>query len=238
MSDRHGNGNAIEYFVDRHEREGAMRRRRISAIPGARLSYGELAERHPPRSPARCAPPASTRERRIGLLLLDTVDFPIAFWGAIRAGVVPVPINTLLTPRHRRLHPGRQPRRGAGDFGAAGRAAAAGAAQPRGAAPDHRRAAGRRRRPRRSTMRAQSVSPTSSPAAIRRRRPSVDAARRSGVLAVFVGLDRRAEGRAARPCQPARHRRHLWRAGAADPPGRRDVLGGEGVSRLWPRQFA
>jgi 4-hydroxybenzoate-CoA ligase len=31
------------------------------------------------------------------LLLLDTIDFPIAFWGAIRAGVVPVPINTLLT---------------------------------------------------------------------------------------------------------------------------------------------
>ncbi len=31
------------------------------------------------------------------LLLLDTIDFPIAFWGAMRAGVVPVPINTLLT---------------------------------------------------------------------------------------------------------------------------------------------
>jgi 4-hydroxybenzoate-CoA ligase len=32
------------------------------------------------------------------MLMLDTVDFPIAFWGAIRAGVVPVPINTLLPP--------------------------------------------------------------------------------------------------------------------------------------------
>ena len=31
------------------------------------------------------------------MLMLDTVDFPIAFWGAIRAGVVPVPVNTLLT---------------------------------------------------------------------------------------------------------------------------------------------
>ena len=28
--------------------------------------------------------------------MLDTVDFPIAFWGALRAGVVPVPVNTLL----------------------------------------------------------------------------------------------------------------------------------------------
>jgi 4-hydroxybenzoate-CoA ligase len=36
-------------------------------------------------------------ESRILLLLLDTVDFPIAFWGAIRAGIVPIPLNTLLT---------------------------------------------------------------------------------------------------------------------------------------------
>ncbi len=38
------------------------------------------------------------RESRIVLLLLDTVDYPVAFWGAIRAGIVPVPLNTLLTP--------------------------------------------------------------------------------------------------------------------------------------------
>jgi benzoate-CoA ligase family protein len=37
------------------------------------------------------------RERRMAMLLLDTIDFPIAFWGALRAGVVPVPTNTLLT---------------------------------------------------------------------------------------------------------------------------------------------
>jgi 4-hydroxybenzoate-CoA ligase len=30
--------------------------------------------------------------------MLDTVDFPVAFWGALRAGVVPVPVNTLLPP--------------------------------------------------------------------------------------------------------------------------------------------
>jgi 4-hydroxybenzoate-CoA ligase len=38
------------------------------------------------------------RESRVALLLLDTVDFPVAFWGAIKAGVVPVCLNTLLTP--------------------------------------------------------------------------------------------------------------------------------------------
>ena len=31
------------------------------------------------------------------MLMLDTVDFPIVFLGAMRAGIVPVPLNTLLT---------------------------------------------------------------------------------------------------------------------------------------------
>jgi 4-hydroxybenzoate-CoA ligase len=31
------------------------------------------------------------------MLVLDTVDFPVIFLGAIRAGIVPVPLNTLLT---------------------------------------------------------------------------------------------------------------------------------------------
>src|ERR1700752_4469091 len=36
-------------------------------------------------------------ENRVLLCLLDTIDFPIAFLGAIKAGVVPVAVNTLLT---------------------------------------------------------------------------------------------------------------------------------------------
>jgi 4-hydroxybenzoate-CoA ligase len=36
-------------------------------------------------------------EERIALILPDTVDFPIAFWGAVRAGVVVIPLNPLLT---------------------------------------------------------------------------------------------------------------------------------------------
>ncbi len=38
------------------------------------------------------------REERILLLMLDTVDWPVVFLGALHAGVVPVAINTLLTP--------------------------------------------------------------------------------------------------------------------------------------------
>src|SRR6266478_4021311 len=36
-------------------------------------------------------------ENRIVLAFHDTVDYPVAFWGAIRAGIVPIPVNTLLT---------------------------------------------------------------------------------------------------------------------------------------------
>ncbi len=40
---------------------------------------------------------AIPREARVALLMLDTIDYPPAFWGAIKAGVVPVALNTLLT---------------------------------------------------------------------------------------------------------------------------------------------
>ncbi|HKW80263.1 MAG TPA: benzoate-CoA ligase family protein [Casimicrobiaceae bacterium] len=36
-------------------------------------------------------------EDRVALLLHDSIDFPTAFLGAIRAGVVPIPCNTMLT---------------------------------------------------------------------------------------------------------------------------------------------
>ena len=36
-------------------------------------------------------------ERRVALLLHDTVDYPVAFWGTLRAGSVAIPLNTFLT---------------------------------------------------------------------------------------------------------------------------------------------
>ncbi|HXQ50275.1 MAG TPA: benzoate-CoA ligase family protein [Stellaceae bacterium] len=36
-------------------------------------------------------------EQRVMLCMLDTIDFPAVFLGAIKAGLVPVPVNTLLT---------------------------------------------------------------------------------------------------------------------------------------------
>src|SRR3984893_11866882 len=37
------------------------------------------------------------REERVLICLLDTIDWPAAFLGAIKAGVVAVPVNTLMT---------------------------------------------------------------------------------------------------------------------------------------------
>jgi 4-hydroxybenzoate-CoA ligase len=95
MSGRSDNGNAVDYFVDRHEREGRGGAT-VFRDPWWSLSYADLANATR-RFAGALRTAGVARERRIGLLLLDTIDFPIAFWGAIRAGVVPVPINTLLT---------------------------------------------------------------------------------------------------------------------------------------------
>ncbi len=38
------------------------------------------------------------REVRVAILMHDTTAWPVLFWGAVRAGIVPVCLNTLLTP--------------------------------------------------------------------------------------------------------------------------------------------
>src|SRR5947199_989362 len=90
------NGNAADYFIERHLREGRGERLAF-ADPWRTLTYAGLAATAA-RFAAGLAAVGIERERRIALLMLDTVDFPIAFWGTLRAGVVPVPINTLLPP--------------------------------------------------------------------------------------------------------------------------------------------
>ncbi|MGA2893702.1 MAG: benzoate-CoA ligase family protein [Xanthobacteraceae bacterium] len=87
--------NAAVDFVDRNVAEG--RADKMAFVDTARnLTYGELRD-----AAARIGPLLSRMgiepENRIGLILLDTVDFPILFWGAIRAGIVPVLMNTRLT---------------------------------------------------------------------------------------------------------------------------------------------
>ena len=89
-------GNAAWYFLHRHLAEGNGDRLAF-LDPHRRLTYAGLAAASARFAGALTASGIG-RERRVALVLLDTVDFPVAFWGAIAAGVIPVPVNTLLTP--------------------------------------------------------------------------------------------------------------------------------------------
>ena len=60
------------------------------------LTYGDLQRQS--RSVANMLRRLGVRrEERVAMIMLDTVEFPVVFLGAIRAGIVPVPLNTLLT---------------------------------------------------------------------------------------------------------------------------------------------
>lgn len=88
--------NAASYFVDRHIADG--RGEKIAFECGEDLvTYGELAERvNQVGNLLRRL--GLRREDRVALLLLDTPDFAYCFFGGIKIGAVPVPINTLLKP--------------------------------------------------------------------------------------------------------------------------------------------
>ena len=61
-------------------------------------SFGQLAERVN-RFGSGLQALGLEMEHRVLLALTDTIDFPTAFLGAIKAGIVPVAANTLLTPK-------------------------------------------------------------------------------------------------------------------------------------------
>ncbi len=89
--------NAATEFVDRHIAEG--RSAKIAYIDSAgQYTYKELLARVN-RAANAIRTLGLEPESRLALLQLDTIDFPTVFWGAIKAGVVPIAINTLLTPQ-------------------------------------------------------------------------------------------------------------------------------------------
>src|SRR5690349_24788628 len=59
-------------------------------------TYGQLADRVA-RFAAALRGLGIKREERVLLALLDTVDWPTAFLGCLKAGIIAVPVNTLLT---------------------------------------------------------------------------------------------------------------------------------------------
>jgi benzoate-CoA ligase family protein len=88
--------NAATYFVDRHLQEGRGEKIAIEA-EGVRVSYRQLWE-EVNRFGNGLHTLGVRIEERIILLLLDGPEFAISFFGAIKIGAVPVPVNTLLKP--------------------------------------------------------------------------------------------------------------------------------------------
>jgi benzoate-CoA ligase family protein len=87
--------NAAVDFIDRHLAEGRGAKTAVRDDRGS-YTYAELAQRVD-RAGNMMRGLGLQMEDRALLLMLDTVDIPACFFGAIKAGAVPVPVNTLLT---------------------------------------------------------------------------------------------------------------------------------------------
>jgi len=87
--------NAAVPFIDRHVMEGRGAKPVIKTYDGETVTYAELAERV-----NRCGNALKGLGIRPGERLLmivkDSPAFFYAFWGALKSGIVPVPLNTLL----------------------------------------------------------------------------------------------------------------------------------------------
>jgi 4-hydroxybenzoate-CoA ligase len=91
------NENAACYFVDRHLHEGREGKVAFREAGGKKreLTYGELADQTSVFAGA-LERAGVRREERVAMIVRDQLEFPIVFWGAIKAGALPVPLNTLL----------------------------------------------------------------------------------------------------------------------------------------------
>src|SRR5262245_30322374 len=76
---RAGRGEKTVYIDDAGAYTYAELARRVDALAAGLISIG------------------LRMEDRVLLCLQDTIDFPVAFLGSIKAGIVPVAVNTLLT---------------------------------------------------------------------------------------------------------------------------------------------
>lgn len=87
--------NAVRDFVDANVEAGRGGKAAFRE-GGHSLTYGEL-QKESCRFASGLAALGFGQESRMAMLALDTLAFPVVFWGAIRGGVVPIPLNTLLT---------------------------------------------------------------------------------------------------------------------------------------------
>ena len=91
-------GNAANWFLDRHLKEGRSEKIafREAWEGGREISYGAFSEQsgHVASAFVRAG---INREERAAMFVLDQIEFPLIFWGALKVGVVPVALNTLLS---------------------------------------------------------------------------------------------------------------------------------------------
>ncbi|MEM8750545.1 MAG: benzoate-CoA ligase family protein [Pseudomonadota bacterium] len=94
---KNANANAASHFVDRHAMGAVAQKPAFVEGDGAgrTLTYGDLATQSD-RIADFYEKHGIHRESRAAMLVLDQIEFPVIFWGSLKAGVVPVPLNTLL----------------------------------------------------------------------------------------------------------------------------------------------
>ncbi|MCC5809572.1 MAG: benzoate-CoA ligase family protein [Ectothiorhodospiraceae bacterium] len=92
--------NAATDFIDSHLAQGRGGKTAVIDDAGSH-TYAQLAE-NANRVANALSGLGLAQEDRVAMLMLDTVAFPSVFWGAIKAGIVPIPINTLLTTENYR----------------------------------------------------------------------------------------------------------------------------------------
>lgn len=87
--------NCAVVFIDRHLAEGRGGKTALISSDSKSITYADLAEQVGRCGNALLALGVMSGDR-IVLILEDSPAFFYTFWGAIKAGIVPVPVNTLL----------------------------------------------------------------------------------------------------------------------------------------------
>jgi 4-hydroxybenzoate-CoA ligase len=92
------NQNAAIWLLDRHVAEGRSDKVAFREAAGEQrtITYGALSVRSGLVADAFLKA-GVRREERVACLILDQIEYPEVFWGGIKAGVIPVALNTLLT---------------------------------------------------------------------------------------------------------------------------------------------
>jgi len=89
------NFNVAVCFIDRHLEEGRADKIALYPVGGEPVTYGQLAE-NVNKAGASLASLGLAAGDRVLMIVKDCAHFYFLFWGAIKAGYIPVPINTLL----------------------------------------------------------------------------------------------------------------------------------------------